>query len=664
MSGSTISGMQAVTDEEIITAITPVVVDGGGPGTNRKATIPQLALAVGGEVISEAQQYAGAASESAGAAQGAATAAAAAAALAEGSADQAQQTAEEVQGSVANAAPPFRTWSAISAWAASADEDAVAKLLVNDAGHAAGEYLNIGGVPVWQSDLLSGVDARVETVETKLPTGPSRHGRRDIVPLFWEGVGENRFRAAWTYADGADAGKFDADPSAPFIENVTAPLAAEVAPALIFSGKLDQAPTRHGRQQRALALRWLNSAGQPWLPLDTDPITGKLVLDQTPASQKANTYPTEAIYARERMYEMSRILYRISRGLSGICVLAIYGDSWTGAASYYVEDLTTALQGMYGDAGRGWYAFAFGSTTDNTAASYTGAGAIVDATGGGTDGTLTRTTGWTKSYTAASPDGGAVMSSTAGAKITLTGKAGQTVAHLYGSGGVVQYRFNGGSWTTITYAGTGIERTVLAGVPGIDWSLEVKVVSGSVVLHGLEMRTAATHGVRVLKLGKGGTHSGTWANLVNRTAMVAGLTLLAPTAYTCMLGVNDQWLGDAVQTMPAVYKTNGAEIISRFREATPTADIMMVTSPEVRVEGYRMTAYEDAWRALAMEQKVAHVRMGPFFGDALDDYKNGAGRELLDPSLIHPSTAGGQALVAAFMRAMPIPHPIPGVTLP
>lgn len=194
-----------------------------------------------------------AAAQSAQGAAGSAQSAAGSAALAGGfkaSAEQAAadalQTSQELASSIANAAVPFRTWAAMIAWAATATPDAVAKLLVNDAGHAKGEYLAIGGVPVWQSDLLSGVDARTTRVEGNLPTGQPRHGdtsRRTLIEIGAETDAET-WDAAWMAVTGPDAGKFDTTPSQSLADKIGVLL--QIADALILTGRFGLTTPRHG----------------------------------------------------------------------------------------------------------------------------------------------------------------------------------------------------------------------------------------------------------------------------------------------------------------------------------------------------------------------------------------------------------------------------------
>jgi len=108
-----------------------------------------------------------AAGTAAGAAAGTAAGIAAAepfAVAADGSRQSAETAAANATASVANAAPNFATWAEVTAWVATAADRAIAVLTTADAGRVRGQYRKVGGVAVWESDTLPGVDERLGKV--------------------------------------------------------------------------------------------------------------------------------------------------------------------------------------------------------------------------------------------------------------------------------------------------------------------------------------------------------------------------------------------------------------------------------------------------------------------------------------------------------------------
>lgn len=66
-----------------------------------------------------------------------------------------------------------------------------------------------------------------------------------------------------------------------------------------------------------------------------------------------------------------------------------------------------------------------------------------------------------------------------------------------------------------------------------------------------------------------------------------------------------------------------------------------------------MSDYAAAMRRIAIARQVAHVDLQFRFGRDLDEYEFGADRELLDNTLIHPTSTGGRAvLVDAFANVI------------
>ncbi|AXU17824.1 hypothetical protein C7W88_00110 [Novosphingobium sp. THN1] len=133
--------------------------------------------------------------------------------------------------------------------------------------------------------------------------------------------------------------------------------------------------------------------------------------------------------------------------------------------------------------------------------------------------------------TAASPDLYAVTSSTATSTRTINGGSQAPVptgARLQWKGtadGVIRYRTNTGTWTTLNVQGSGIQHADLANLPtAAPWTMTFEVVSGSVDLRGV-IFAGTSSGVIIHKGGNSGSHTNDWVG-VNRAEYIAAITEL------------------------------------------------------------------------------------------------------------------------------------------
>lgn len=370
-----------------------------------------------------------------------------------------------------------------------------------------------------------------------------------------------------------------------------------------------------------------------------DPDTGREVSRATDIGSIIGDFlPRQMpLYAPWRMRRTKTTLLAQLMGVSSAAaIFAVIGDSWSAAARHWLQYVYQILSNAYGDAGRGWVALAWPS---GTVSPFNGGGVLTDTV-------ISWTPGWTSSYDGGSTvDIGQLTSSTVGAQVTLTYPAGQNIVHLYASSGTIKYRFNGGAWTEIAIAGNAQQAFVLAGAPqNVAGTIDVEVVSGTVRLNGFDLRTSAAGGVRFHKLAKAGTHTAQWVSPA-QADFVAGLTALQPTNVIIFHAVNDQWLAANldVTNFPVEYGKNLATLIDRARLAAPNADILLITSPAVRVDGVEMPEFEYEARRVAILKSVTHLALQFAWGEQFSDYAYGSVGEKLDSTPIHPNSPWGRA---------------------
>lgn len=346
-------------------------------------------------------------------------------------------------------------------------------------------------------------------------------------------------------------------------------------------------------------------------------------------------------YLRETRQRLRKRLLDESAQL----VAAAIGDSWTHNHSRWTGPVATALMSAYGDAGGGWLGFGSNSGTfDNgnvRPVSYT----------------YSRSGTWifTSYGTSVGPDVCQITSSSAGAKVSLAGPATPvlSVAKLFWVGtadGVVRYRWNSGSWTTLNVQGVGLQSENLSGLPvSGSWTLEIEVVSGTCTLCGIDYQSEA-NGVRFHKLGATGSRAQQWA-AVDAENWQAGITALAPHLVMIMHGTNDQ----SSARSPVNFAADMTTIIGRIRSARPAADVFIVMPCENNrtTNAVPMSAYSAAAYDVAVQQNCAFMDLQYYFGDNPDDYSSASNRPWFNADLVHPEPlTGGRAIIDAVMRAL------------
>lgn len=359
--------------------------------------------------------------------------------------------------------------------------------------------------------------------------------------------------------------------------------------------------------------------------------------DGNPYLTKDTVATAGPAYAPWRLRQCAARFRSNKRGVPTPMVIAGIGNSWMGTSLYWIRDFAEELQTEFGDGGPGWVGFAFSGSGSIT-------GSVLSSV------TVAKSGTWTPHYLDGdSPDAGQVVSTEAGAKYTITGPASLNSARLYASSGTLRYRWDGGTWTEIAISGDALQTFALSGMPSTAWTLEIEVVSGTVKMSGLDLQK--TNGVRFHKLAKNGSNTAHWT-AIDETAFVDGLTVLAPHLVIIMHAINDQLLSSQVPVPPAQYADNMRELIRRARLASPATDILLVTPPKVRDQGPPTADYAAVERAVAVEQKCAHLDLQYAFGEDYPDYAYGSDRPLLDDTLIHPTQTFGRAVIVDAIRRM------------
>jgi lysophospholipase L1-like esterase len=325
---------------------------------------------------------------------------------------------------------------------------------------------------------------------------------------------------------------------------------------------------------------------------------------------------------------------------AGQLVVASIGDSWTHNSGRWSGPTASTMKTAYGDAGAGYVSFARinpslpnGNVANNSAVTYTG------------------TWDYSVYYTAYSADLGQASSSTATDRLsyTIAGTPSAVKLHAKGGAGVVRYRFNGGSWTSVDLSALSSALHVVNLTSPVAGVFDVEVVSGTPVLFGIDVQSA-TSGVRWHKLGATGSRAQQWA-AVDATNWKAGLAALAPNLVTILHGTNDQASYDA-----ATYKTHMQTLITRVKEALPLADILLVAPCEngsASAATRPMAAYASALYELAATNGCAYLNLQHVFGDEFSEYASTSPRAWFNADNIHPEpTTGGRTIVDAVMRLL------------
>jgi lysophospholipase L1-like esterase len=264
--------------------------------------------------------------------------------------------------------------------------------------------------------------------------------------------------------------------------------------------------------------------------------------------------------------------------------------------------------------------------------------------------TIAQSGTWTSNHTGQNqPDMGRVSSSSVGAKYTITFPAGHSAANLFynnSAGAEVRYRWDGGSWTTLSLASGTFAS--LASVPTGSGTLEIEVVAGTCQLGGIDWRMSAS-GVRLHKLGASGGRASQFASLgePNWRTSVANLGI---DAAVLMLGINDK----AADRTPTEFATDIQTIITRLRTMDSAIDILLVAEPETssaiaRPDIYTQAEYAEELATLAEANRCGFLDLQPFFGTAPSEYNFASSLALLQSDGTHVSEDKGAFIVSAAL---------------
>ena len=339
-------------------------------------------------------------------------------------------------------------------------------------------------------------------------------------------------------------------------------------------------------------------------------------------------------------------------------VMSNVGDSYT-QGPYFQSALAKALQDKYGLAGVGWVGFPWWGTASGTWSAGTQPLGIDGSIRPDLVTTVQIIGTWTCSYNVAAnntPSLGRITSNTPTDYVRFTVPAGHDAAQLFYAGdgtGVVQVSWDDGATysANINLSTVGAANVALAGTPTIAATARIKVVSGSVALAGVDLRSAAS-GVRIHKLGGSGSTSAQWAG-VNAATWAAQMLALGAHAHTVMFGTNDQ--GGSFPT--SFFASNLGTIMGNIAAVLPSSDRLLAMPPENNrtTNPIPMTAYATVARQYAAANDVAFLDLQYFFGSPANfgaAYAfSSATRPWYGSDLVHPQTAtGGRAISDAFYR--------------
>lgn len=388
--------------------------------------------------------------------------------------------------------------------------------------------------------------------------------------------------------------------------------------------------------------------GNPLIALEIASARGERGAIDERMSQTINAYglPKSHRWGEWYLRETRQRLMLRSLGESTQLVVASIGDSWTHASTRYVGPTADYLKTTFGDAGPGWTGFAWGGGGASNAWSSGNGSASADIA-------VTLSANWTCAYyTSNGPDLGQIATSTAAASVSVayTGSGDTSAAVLYyvAGAGVVRYRWNAGSWTTLDLtSGSVVSTATLAGMPSGTWTLDIENVSGTTTLCGVDIQKSGS-GVRWHKLGATGSASSNWTNTV-ASQWQASLTALNPRLVTVCLGTNDQ-----PAMTPETFDTNMRTLIARIKAAVPSADVLIIMPCENgRANTYAMSLYAAYAYKIAANLKCAWLDLQYLFGDSYSEYSSSSSRPWFNADTIHPDpTTGGRAIASGLYRMM------------
>lgn len=338
-------------------------------------------------------------------------------------------------------------------------------------------------------------------------------------------------------------------------------------------------------------------------------------------------------------------------GVSAQINWGFFGDSYTHLRTRYAEPITTALINELGDAGGGWVGFGdlggVGTYNNgNIRSTYT-------YSHSGTWGTAS-----TDYYTSPTPDLAVLTSSSAGAAIAVAGPATPVLSSvdlcwIGTSNGVMRYRWNGGSWTSINVQGTvgSLQSAALTGMPSSGaWTFDLEVVSGSVKPSGLYLRSAAS-GFRGHKFGATGLKASDFA-AVNATNWKTGIALAELDGASIVFAPNEQ----AQRQTMGQFATALTTMVTRLREVRPSMAIVLGVIAENQTrQSTRISDYAVAMHQVAQRHRCAFLNCQDLFGPSAEPelYASGGDYPMFNADKLHIEPGYGGTLVQdAFLRLL------------
>lgn len=331
----------------------------------------------------------------------------------------------------------------------------------------------------------------------------------------------------------------------------------------------------------------------------------------------------------------------------GQFVINIIGNSWVHNEWNLPRRLTQVLQDRFGDAGAGFAGY-------NRNFAHPGRAFLIVQSGTWTEETVT-----TPTATNFGPAGSQGVTSTAGASMAFQSLTGDTSAAIYHNADSsvspvikIKYKDNVSGVSTeetqITLTGTGVTRTELP-VPPVtgNWTATLTLVSGTLAFCGIELKKS-TPGIRVNKLGTGGSTWRQWTTL-NRAGWVQGITPLAANLNILLESVNGAYSYDA--DAEAGYTT---EMASRVRAASAFSDVLIISPPQtLGTPTYSLRDFAYKLRGIAGSLKAGHVDLQPVFGQSLSDYNDSGKKYIVAADVNHPTYPAGQCVITeTVLRAI------------
>jgi lysophospholipase L1-like esterase len=359
--------------------------------------------------------------------------------------------------------------------------------------------------------------------------------------------------------------------------------------------------------------------------------------------------PARGYHNQWTLRDWRRLKFDMDLGTAGIKPSIMFiGDSWVAITTNFVTFLTRRLKAIYGTSGEGYNSFGVA----------TGGGVQVGPSDSA-NGTVVRTGAWSNptAFDGRGPELIETTSSVLGNKITTTLAVNADSALIYylkkSGGGGFRYRFNAGSWTSVSTANgsdaLGIETVTT--IPSAPITMEIEVETAGmngVTLFGVEWKRT-TDGVRLHRVGHAGSKSTHWANAP--ALWEASVTQLNPDITFIVLGTNDQ--GTPVTEDDFV--TNIETIVGRLRAVRAGMDIVLVAPCEnLSGRSTPMTTYRDALMRVAMEQRCAVVDLIRHFGDSATEYNQSSPRVLMDSTIstVHLVDNGNKLASEAMLRLL------------